>query len=123
MHAPRLSLLVAALVLFTGVVASGQEGQNTTPSQLYLLAATPDQDWGYPATLYRFDGGKLIVVREVVPQTDGARSVLAWGGAIFLVRGHIPQPLSSVIVIHTDDPLRVDEVPISGFFITATDPR
>jgi hypothetical protein len=117
MNATRLSLLVTVLVLFIGVVAAGQEGQNAAPSQLYLLAATPDQDWGYPAILYRVDGGKLGVVREVVPQTDGVRSVLAWGGAIFLVRGHIPQPLSDVIVVHTDNPQRIDEVPISGFFI------
>ena len=44
-------------------------------SHLYLLAATPAQDYGYPATLYRVVEDKLKSVRELVPQTEGVRFV------------------------------------------------
>ena len=75
-------------------------------SHLYLLAATPAQDYGYPATLYRVVEDKLKSVRELVPQTEGVRFVQSWGNVIFLV----DLPGEDVTVVHNDDPLQVDKV-------------
>ena len=73
---------------------------------LYLLAATPAQDYGYPATLCRVVEDKLKAVRELVPQTEGVRFVQPWGNVIFLV----DLPGEDVTVVHNDDPLQVDKV-------------
>jgi hypothetical protein len=90
--------------------------------ELYFLAGTPVDDYGYPVTLYQAEGGNLRTVREVLPQAEGVRSVRAWGNVIFLI--HPAQIPKAVTVLHTDDPLRVDEVEINpnypdGFFTTS----
>ena len=88
--------------------------------QLYLLSATPADDYSYPATLYRAENGKLEAVREVVPQAEGVRSVQAWGNVIFLI--HPAQIPKAVTVLHPDEQLHVDDVEInpnySDFFVT-----
>ena len=89
--------------------------------EMYLLAGTPVDDYAYPVTLYRAEGGKLRTVREVLPQTEGVQSVRAWGNAIFLI--HPAQNPKAVTVLHTDEPLRADDVTINpsypDFFFTA----
>src|SRR5262249_11738310 len=95
-----------------------------------LLAATPAEMGGYPATLYRVDAGKLKVVREVIPQTEGVRSVRMWGNAIFLAHPQMDSPMepysAGVTIIHTNDPLQPDDEPIQAkkakdFFINLND--
>ena len=54
--------LLLALVL--SLPAWPQAAKQIPQQQLYMLAATPNDAWGYPATLYRVDGGKLGLVRE-----------------------------------------------------------
>lgn len=78
--------------------------------QLYLLAATPTDDYGYPVTLYVAENGNLRSVRNVLPQEEGVRAVRAWGNAIFL--NHPVVVPTAVTVLHTDDPLRVDDVTV-----------
>ncbi len=75
---------------------------------MYLLAASPAEDWRYPATLYRVVEGKLQLVREVLPPNKGPDYVEAWGNTIFLVHW------KDLTVLHTDDPLRLDDVVIDA---------
>jgi TonB family protein len=79
--------------------------------QLYLLAGTPAVDYSYPVTLYRAEGGRLKAVREVVPQAEGVRSIQAWGNVVFLI--HAAQIPRAVTVLHTDEPLHIDDVEIN----------
>jgi hypothetical protein len=75
---------------------------------MYMLAGTPSSDFGYPVTLYNVVDGKLRTVREVLPETQGLRSVQHWNGEIFLV--HSPWKPGTVTILHADDPMRIDEV-------------
>jgi hypothetical protein len=84
--------------------ASFRGDAGSVTEELCLLAATPAEDWGYPATLFRVADGKLQPVRQVLPETEKSDFVEAWGNAIFLMHG------SWVTVIHTDEPLRPDDV-------------
>ncbi len=136
----RLFRLGSLLTVFCCLVASGQERKKAAPTeQLYLLAGTPSF-YKYPATLYQAVGGKLKHVREVVSESEGLRSVQAWGNVIFLV--HPSEALGDeedprlrktfVTVVHADEPLRVDDLVIDtgpgDFFIdpyhiATTEPR
>jgi hypothetical protein len=82
----------------------------TAPPGLYLLAGTPADDYSYPVTLYRAQEGRLQVVRELLPQTEGARFIQAWGNVVFLT--HPAQNPKAVTVLHADEPLRVDDLDI-----------
>lgn len=62
-------------------------------------------------TLYRAEAGKLQVVREVIPQAEGIRSVRASGNAIFLI--HPAQIPRAVNIIHPGEPMRDDDVEIN----------
>jgi hypothetical protein len=62
--------------------------------------------------LYRAkENKKLQLAREVVPQADGIRFVYAWGDAVFALHPHSAP--TSVAIVHTDDPMRVDDVVFS----------
>ncbi|MGH9775894.1 MAG: hypothetical protein ACRD50_13205 [Candidatus Acidiferrales bacterium] len=107
----RYRLFCAELLFLMGcwTLASGQG--TAPPRGLYLLAATPTEHspQTYPAILYSVSAEKkLKMVREVVPQADGVRLVQAWGNAIFVTHPHLIT--TSVSVIHTDEPLRADDV-------------
>jgi hypothetical protein len=117
------SLSLVSIGLLCVALVWSQEKRISPPEQLYLLAATPDQDYGYPATLYRVVSGKLNVVRELSPQSEGVRSVRAWEGTIFLV--HPAQVPRAVSIVHPDDPARVDDIEINPdwpqFFFVANE--
>jgi len=106
-----------ALALACGIPLGAQRAKRLVPHQLYLLAGTVNGDYGYPATLYRASDGKLRIVREVLPQTEGLRSVQSWGDIIFLVHSDSDFPFNApphaVNIIHTEDPLRVDDLEFS----------
>lgn len=107
-------LLLSITTVFSGLRALGQSIPAATAQQLYLLAGTPSF-YKYPATLYQAAGGKLKYVREVVPESEGLRSVQAWGNVIFLVHPSQAPGLerkTSVTVVHTDEPLRLDDLVI-----------
>lgn len=83
--------------------------------ELYLLTGTTTQhsDEAYPARLYRVNGRrKLELAREVVSGADGIRYVYAWAGTIFLLYPHYSATKASII--HTDDPLRADDLAVCG---------
>jgi hypothetical protein len=90
--------------------------------RLYFLAATPTDDWAYPVTLYEAQDSKLRQVRQISPQEEGVRSIRSWGNVIFLTHSNM------LTVLHTDDPLRVDDVtpqPPLGFgaFAVIAEPK
>jgi hypothetical protein len=115
-HPPLRASLEAGLVMLAAFSLAPLKAQQprsiaAKPPQLYLLAGTPNGDFGYPATLYLADGGKLRLIREVVSQDEGVRAVQMWGNTIFLA--HPAQKVSAVSVIHIDDPNLVDDVLIN----------
>jgi hypothetical protein len=111
-------LFCAALVtvLVCGAFTFGQENGKTPTQQLYLLAATPidiGSRGGYPATLYSVQAGKLKIAREVLSGSEGAASVTAWGNMIFLTHPLYRGDPKAVSIIHTNDPMRPDDVVFS----------
>jgi hypothetical protein len=99
-----------AINLLFYFVAAGHLAPVPSP-QLYFLAATTTQhgDSSYPVVLYRANAhGKLELAREVVPQSEGAEFIFAWGDAIFALHPH-NMPVG-VAIIHTGDPMRADDV-------------
>ena len=116
MRTPSIFAFCLALSLITVSLAFGQDSVPAAATQqLYLLAGTPAQDYGYPVTLYRPDVGKLKVVREVLSPYEGLRWVRAGQSVIFLlhtVREDDPpnSPARAVAIIHTDEPSRADDI-------------
>lgn len=92
-------------------VQAWAQGTGTSPAELYLLSGTTTEHspQSYPVFLYRAKENKRLEgVREVVPQSEGARLVCAWGDAIFVLHPHWAPTSSSIV--HTDDPKRVDDI-------------
>jgi hypothetical protein len=111
-YKPRRLALIAGLVCSISVPLHRQ--LKSPLEQLYLFAATTSQHTpqAYPALLYCVGSTKhLQLVREIVSQSDGTRFIYASGNAIFALHPH-GAPTSAAI-IHTDDPMRVDDVTFS----------
>lgn len=106
---------VCRLVLFSallwGIACRAQSKTQPASGRLYFLAATTSEHWpqAYPATLYAVDGsGRLQWLREVVSSTEGTRFIYAYGKTIFLLHPH--SAVTGVTIMHTDDPMRADDV-------------
>jgi hypothetical protein len=111
MLSSRLFCVGLTVALICGVVASGQRTASVASQQLYLLSGTPTNSGPqtFPVALYQVGpNGKLKVVREVVPQTEGLFEVEAAGGVLFVLHPHILP--KSVSIIHLDNPDRPDDV-------------
>ena len=98
--------VIFLLLLVVGTWA--QETKDAPERQLYFLAGTPNYDYSYPVTLYGVNGGKLEIVRVVVPEDDGAQHVLVSEGLAFVL--YPAQVAKAVRILHIDDPRR----PLTG---------
>jgi hypothetical protein len=108
----RTSLLLG--ILSSSVTCWAQGGSAALSQRLYLLAGTTTQHTpdSYPVVLYRIgENKKLELAREVVAESESIRFVYAWGNVVFALHPH-SRPTSAAIV-HTDDPLRTDDVTFS----------
>lgn len=138
-HRSSTFCLAAVLTLLSVIHIPEQDTRNAIPSRLYLLSATPSSGSGdrvpggpgdrFPVNLYRVNsGGKLDLVRNVVPQPDGLLLAQSAGDVVFFVHpGLNPR---SVSLVRTEDPMRADDVvfdaggsPVSPTTTAAAEPQ
>jgi hypothetical protein len=109
----RILFCLAPIVI--AISLAGQRPSANRSLQLYAIAATPHAEDPYPVTLYRIDqidgNGQLDRAREVVPQQAGSDYVRASGNVI--VFPYPNRSPNSIAIVHTDDPMRVDNVKFS----------
>ena len=111
---PYKRLSPSLLFVLLWCLPGGGQLENAAPSErLYLLAATTTEHspQSYPVRLYRVASKKLEFVREVVAQADGIRFLCAGQKTFFALHPHTG--VTSVAIVHTDDPMRADDVKFS----------
>ena len=128
----RLRRLAVLIIFMSGTWTLAQTAPSTLLQRLYFVAATPSEKIPetYPATLYQTTDNKALkVIRQVVPQNEGIRIVRASDDDVFLL--HPSRAVTTVSIIHTDNPSRVDNVvfsrqgifPDEGWTVVAAPPN
>ncbi len=109
-----VAILRAVLLLTSMVAAYPRAGPPAQEVRLYFIAATStwDRTDAFPANLYQIEKGKLQLVREVVPSSEGVEFIRHYDGVLTIGSPHI-RPTRLFLVDARNGTPEISSVPLA----------